>query len=77
MRPVLTFFQRLERNSIRFGVPWFLVGLILSWPRSWLTLVVQGMLQVPGTVIAVLIFTALEHWYGALREARDHSTSQK
>jgi hypothetical protein len=58
-----SFSERFGRNTVLVGIPWFLIGLILSWPKSLPEAALAGLSQLPGTLVATLFFTALEHWY--------------
>lgn len=67
-----SFANRFGRNLIFFGLPWLILSIALDWPVGLTSLLTRGAVHIPGTVFAVLIFTALERWYlSGIRDKRD------
>jgi hypothetical protein len=69
-----SFANRFGRNVIFFGLPWLILSIALDWPTSLTSLLTRGLVHIPGTAFAVLIFTGLEHWYvSSVRDKRGPS----
>jgi hypothetical protein len=70
-RPI-AFARRFQRNTIYFGIPFFVLGILFDLPMIWArpvgsSIIKSGIINALDALCAALIYTVLEHWYGRLR----------
>jgi hypothetical protein len=69
----MTFSERFVHVAVLWGIPMVALELIgISW-KSWGIILI---LAVPATLVGVLVFTAIEHWfYSPERRTHDNGTT--
>jgi len=68
-----SFKQRFARTALFFGIPFWMLGMIYYWVTAPSNLVMAAILDIPGTLFAVLLMTLAEGWWVKRSRQQSHN----